>query len=390
MPNRIFLLFLLTSLSVVQAADIGNLYRAEVAVSDQGQTERNRAIKAGLLNVLVKVTGNRNIMQKPAAQTFTAKASRFVQQYRYRTVAAQATTESAGSGRYLQISFDKLAVDRELRKQGLPVWGKSRPQVLAWIGFERKGKRTLLNPESSPQISVQFKQLAANRGIPFLMPLMDLEDQAAVSASDLWGTFEKPVREASQRYMADIILLVTVKSAAGNYWSSKWSLIDGNGSTSWQEKSNKLNTMLEDGMNEMSDRLARTYAPAGGSQTEALLMQVSAVNSFEELVRLQQYLDRQETVQSFQVRAVKNDKVIIALNLRGGLQAFTQAMNLSGFLMPENDLLPEPRENALNQPIGMQPEQQEQQQQQQQQQSVAMLPRVMPLVAEIQLYYQMR
>jgi len=387
MLNRILLLFLLSSLSIVQAADIANLYRAEVAVSDQGQNERNRAIKAGLLNVLVKVTGNRNISQKPAVQTFMAKASRYVQQYRYHTGNKPAGAQSEGSGRYLQIAYDKLAVDRELRKQGLPVWGKSRPQVLAWIGFERQAKRTLLNPEFNPEISGQFKQLAASRGIPFLMPLMDLEDQAAVSASDLWGAFEKPVREASERYAADIVLMVTIKSAAGNFWTSKWSLIDGNELTSWQEKSNRLNAMLESGMHEMSDRLARTYAPAGGNQTEVLLMQVSAVNSFEELVKLQKFLDRQETVQSYKVRAVKNDQAIIALNLRGGLQAFTQAVNISGFLMPENDMQPELRENVPIEPNGMQAQQQ---QQEQQTQAVVMLPKVMPLVAEIQLYYQMR
>ncbi len=390
MLNRIFLLFLLCCTAALNAAEINNLYRVEVPVADQGQAERNRAIQVGFKQVLVKVTGNRNIDQKNALKSEYQKASRYVQQYRYRlqekTVSGMQADETRAEKRFLQVSFDKLAVDRMLRERGLPVWGKSRPQVLAWVGFEDKRKRKLLIPEFNPKVVSMLNSLSDDRGIPFLLPLMDLEDQSAVSTSDLWGAFENPIRNASERYEPDIILLVTIKSVSGNAWVSNWSLLDGEDTRSWEFRDKQLFTVLQNGMYEMSDLLAQTYAPAGGNQTQVLNMQIDSVKSFADLLRVQRFLESQETVQGFQVRAIQNDRLILSLNLRGGAQAFIQAVNLSGFLLPDDGALLIPEVQEVESPDietkgteNQLPEQAGQ-----------LSPVVNPLVADIQLFYQMR
>ena len=344
MLNRIIgFIILIGSVPALQAAEVNNLYQVEVTVADQSQAERNRAIGEGFRRMLVKVTGNSNVDQKSTLKPVFNKASRYVQQYRYRV--EEASSEQAGSGqlseekRYLQIFFDKLAVDRTLRDSGLPVWGKSRPQVLAWVGFEQRGKRTLLIPDFNPGVSGMLAAMSDERGIPFLLPLMDLEDQSALSAGDLWGSFEQPLRDASERYDPDMILVAKVKAVSDNRWVTQWSLLDGQDVKSWESRGDRLAAVLRLGINEMADVMARSYAPAGGNETQVLNMQISAVGSFADLVRVQSFMDEQETVQGYQVRATDADRLILSLNLRGGVQAFTQAVNLSGFLIPEEGVL---------------------------------------------------
>lgn len=339
---------LLFFVSVLHAAEVDHLYQAEVSVADQGQQERNRAIAKGFRQVLVKVTGNRNISHNQSlAETFR-KASRYVQQYRYRVEAAEADeAEATAEKRYLRITFDKQAVDRTLRENGLPVWGKSRPQIIVWTGFDDGGRRKLLMPEFDRQVMAMFNQAADSRGIPLLFPVMDLQDQSAISASDLWGAFEGPVSNASERYQPDSILMVRIKSGGDGFVRSSWSFIGNSDSRQWQFRGQALENLIYQGMNAISDHLASIYAPAGGGDAQVVNMQVSGLDTFAELLKVEFFLKNQETIQEFQLRQSQTDKAIFALSLRGGMQSFMQAVELSGLFEQEDMMFPAP----LSEPV---------------------------------------
>ena len=329
---------LLFFVSVSYAAEVDHLYEAEVSVTDQGQQERNRAIAEGFRLVLVKVTGNRNIGHNQSLAEAYKKASRFVQQYRYRV--EEAESDAAVKQRYLRITFDKQAVDRTLRENGLPVWGKSRPQIIVWAGFDDGGRRKLLMPEYDQQTITLFNMAADSRGIPLLFPVMDLQDQSAISASDLWGAFEGPVSNASQRYQADSIMMVRIKSGSGSSLRSSWSFLGSNDTRQWNFRANTLDALINQGVNAVSDHLASIYAPAGGSDSQVVNLQVSGLDTFEDLLKVEFFLKDQETVQNYQLRQSETDKTIFALSLRGGMQAFVQAVELSGLFEQEDMMFP--------------------------------------------------
>ncbi|MBT8439243.1 MAG: DUF2066 domain-containing protein, partial [Gammaproteobacteria bacterium] len=350
---------LLFFVPILHAAEVDHLYQAEVSVADQGQKERNRAIAEGFRLMLVKVTGNRNIGQNQSlAETFR-KASRFVQQYRYRVEVAESDT--AVEQRYLRITFDKQAVDRTLRANGLPVWGKSRPQVIVWAGFDDGSRRKLLMPEFDQRMMTIFNRAADTRGIPLLFPVMDLQDQSAISASDLWGAFEQPVKNASQRYQADAILMVRIKSGSSGLLRSSWSFLDSNDTRQWEFRGKTRGQLIKQGMNTVSDHLASIYAPAAGADAQVVNMQVSGLDSFEDFLKVEFFLKGQETVQQYQLRQSQIDQVIFALSLRGGMQAFVQAVELSG-LFAQSDVMfpvlsPEPAKEPEPLPVVNTPEQ---------------------------------
>lgn len=319
---------LLFSVSLAHAAEVDHLYQAEVSVANQGQQERNRAIAEGFRQILVKVTGNSNIALNQSLKATFKKASRFVQQYRYRVEVSE--SDSAVEKRYLRITFDKQAVDRVLRENGLPVWGKSRPQIIVWTGFDDGSRRKLLMPEFDQQSISMFNRAADLRGIPLLFPVMDLQDQSAISATDLWGAFEEPVRNASRRYQADSILMVRIKAGRGSSVRSSWSLLVNSDARQWEFRGQTFNQVIQQGVNAVADHLASIYAPAGGGDAQVINMQVSGLDTFEDLLKVEFFLDGQETVQQYQLRQSQADKAIFVLSLRGGMQAFVQAVELSG------------------------------------------------------------
>ena len=198
---KYFLVSLIFLGFAVQAAEVDKLYYAEVPVESRSQGDRNQAIINGFKLMLVKVTGNRNMANQKMFSSVFKNTSRYVQQYRYKvrekTIMieddAGASVETLVDKSYLQVFFDKPAVDRMLRSKGLAVWGKSRPQVLAWVGLDDQVKRRFLMSDDNDRILSELARLANNRGIPFVLPLMDLEDQSAVSETTtfrvptIWG-----------------------------------------------------------------------------------------------------------------------------------------------------------------------------------------------------------
>ncbi|HIP52560.1 MAG TPA: DUF2066 domain-containing protein, partial [Chromatiales bacterium] len=166
---------LLFSLSAL-AAPATELYEAEVEAGGQDATARNKAIRAALQQVLVKVSGNRQILQREGVARELGNASSLVQQYRFRK-------EGEGDeGRlWLRASFDSTAINRMLRRHRLPVWG-TRPTVLAWLAVDRKGQRRFLTRERFPSAYRAMKQAAQRRGLTLLSPLLDLEDRRALKA----------------------------------------------------------------------------------------------------------------------------------------------------------------------------------------------------------------
>lgn len=60
-------------------------------------------------------------------------------------------------------------------------------------------------------------------GLPVSIPLMDLDDNMAVNATDVWGRFADPILKASQRYGAEMVVLGKL-TPEGDKWSIDWGL----------------------------------------------------------------------------------------------------------------------------------------------------------------------
>ncbi len=314
---------------MLRAAPSARLYEAEVPASGQDATARNKAIRAALQQVLVKVSGNRKILRRPGIARELDKASRLVQQYRFRVMGA-----GEGAATRLNARFDADAINRLLRRHHLPVWG-TRPAVLAWLAVDREGRRRFLSRERFPRVYASMKQTARKRGLTLLFPLLDLQDRRALKATDLWDGFGKNIRTASQRYVPDVILTGRLEDQGGA-WRGQWSLLQQSGAQHWETRAKTAAAVVEAGMDNAVDRLAQRYAPILADEAgDEVLMRVIGLDSLPRYVRVSRYLQALDLVDQVGLQRVAPTDVVFALRSRGGEEALARAIAIGGLLVPE-------------------------------------------------------
>jgi len=320
------------------AAKVSGLYRAEAAVAGVEANQRSEAIRQALVNVLVKVTGNRNIASRKALAGENKNASRYVQQYSYQ-LAKDAEMASEGEPqRFLLVSFDRAAIDRLLRDQGLPVWSENRPSILSWMGVERQSRRRLMDSERDTPVRSALEETARTRGLPLLFPLMDLEDQGRLQVADLWGDFETNIRSASNRYRPDVILTGRLVQVAETLWRGDWRLYQGDQVSKWESETASQVEAAVSGMQHAADLLADRFAPVreqGGLSTVRL--RVSGISSLDAYTRMGRLLDSQSSLERAVIVTVDPDAVTYDLHGLGGIQALEQGLEVGGVVEPDMD-----------------------------------------------------
>lgn len=334
----LLLVLLAGCVAPASASQVTGLYSAEVAVAGQSAEQRSDGIRRAFAQMLVKVTGNRNVAQRPELQQDIGQAQRYVQQFRYRFGAGQSADDGA-SDRLLSVQFDAGAVQRLLRERRLPVWGENRPSGLVWLGIESRGQRRVMRPELDDKLLAAMGTAAARRGIPLLIPLMDLEDQSRVRVADLWGDFEQNIRFASERYSPDLIVTGRLNRLSDRLWRVDWRLYHGDRISSWRDEGADPARLADEGVQHVTDLLAERYAPVGGeANLSRVRLRVSGVTGLAQYAAVAGFLQSQSSVERADMVSVDPEAVTYELRVRGGIQVLEQGLALDGMIEPVTDL----------------------------------------------------
>ena len=130
----------------VMAIKVSGLYQATVPVKSESASARNPALKRALLQVLVKLTGDRNIDQNSGVAAISERPEQYVQQFRYEQHLEDDGTQSTR----LLVKFDESVLNASLRNYGVSLWSNERPSILVWLAHENDGLRRLVGLEESP------------------------------------------------------------------------------------------------------------------------------------------------------------------------------------------------------------------------------------------------
>ena len=298
-----------------------DLFVDEAPVADEGNENRNAALAEMLSRVLVRVSGNPVVAGQPAAGPVLRAAPSLVQEYRYRTV-----EQEDGVTRVLWARFDQAAVERMMRENGLPVW-RDRPVVLMWLASDRRGTRALLNPDTLPEMVGAARQRAGERGMPILLPLMDLEDQAALSAADLWSGYQTAVRQASQRYPADAILSGRLTALTGDRWRGEWLLDSGGQQREFETPPQTLDGAVAFAIDQAQNLLAAQFAPAQGPAGGGVRVSFADVHDLAAYGRLVGILERKPVISSSMLRYANGSTVVFELRSRDGAEQLRRALD---------------------------------------------------------------
>lgn len=239
-----------------------DLFRAEVPAPDRGDATRAQALQSALAKVLVRLTGDPGVASRPAAREILSRPQTYLQQYRY--------VERAGAGGpyLLEARFDPQSLQAAVSAAGLPVWSSHRPSVLVWLAVDGGKGRSLVGEDDRSGVRATVYSVAEERGMPVVLPLLDLEDRRQVTASDILAGFDDVARHAAVRYATDAVLTAGAKGYRDGSWRVSWHLYSGSQTREWVTEGRTLKGAVAAGMQRLADEMARGLAARSGGGVE--------------------------------------------------------------------------------------------------------------------------
>ncbi|GAA5134303.1 DUF2066 domain-containing protein [Thalassotalea piscium] len=356
---RYLLLFFLLNYSALSAAiEVTDLYVAKIEVSSQNNKERIQALKAALTSVFLKVGGQKEVLSLTEIRSALTRYNQYLSKYHY--------AKNAGKN-YLVATFDEVKVNQLFINANIPIWGSLRPQVLFWVVNEDGLSREIVSGSSNSDIGQQLFEFSEQRGLPILMPLMDLTDASIVSISDVWGRFPQPIIQASNRYSAETIIAIRVSNRS--LLSEQelqtlescplcrpslvldWHLISDvnnvarfNIGKSYQGL-DKL-ALLKEALSDITDEIYKNYAFSSDENNDYII-DIANVSSLSIYSEVTNFLTQLSAVQSVQLINAQGENRRFKLKLIGSKQALLSSLKLNQLLKQEYDPLAPVVENAV-------------------------------------------
>lgn len=299
--------------SPLPAAGAGNEFDVTVPLTAEGE---EAAFRAGMTDLLVKVTGRRDAAQLPGLAPMVDNAARYVASYR------------RAPGRQLLITFDQDAVEEAVAAAGLPFWGDVRPTTLVWLAVDRgDGRRGLVMADTPGEERAAVQAAAAQRGLPLAWPSAGGGEDPRLRFEQAWSGDVASLAETASRYGAEGVLVgKAVAGAAGGY-TVDWTFL-GDGGRS------QARGGLEAGVHLAADRYASRYATTSGALRSEVQITVSGLTHAAAFAGASRELEALAAVRELRLVQVLPDSATFQASVRGGLDALRREAAAGGRLRP--------------------------------------------------------
>jgi len=329
-----------------------------VPVFSQSSRERKEATRKAFEELLIRITGKRDILGMEASQKLLARSRRYVRSFRYEMLPPpveieneMATDETENSQtdaeveeekpqptQKIIVSFDEKAVKNSLWKNKLPVWGKTRPRTLIWIAISENEQRMLLDASEVTPLLELIKQQAERRGVPVVYPKLDQQDQEQVNVTDVWGGYKEPVFNASQRYAPEAVIAAQFFLDQFGVWQTRWRMYQANEETLWQSSAPQLAAVVNEGIDKLASLLADRYAQvSGGEDSNKFLIHISDVSNLADYDKINRYLTSLSVIKNADLAQIQSNELTYELELRSNAKALKQAIALGKTLAAQDD-----------------------------------------------------
>ena len=312
---------------MVSAAQVTDLYQGKAPTSGDMVAAQSQALG----EVLVKVTGKRDILTQPAVVKALAAPGDYVQHYGYQDV---------GPVKFLKADFDVAKVNALISQSKFALLGPARPQVAIWLVIN-EGERRLLPDQSSDGWAAALRAQSQAMGLPVSIPLMDLDDNMAVNATDVWGRFADPILKASQRYGAEMVVLGKL-TPEGETWNIDWGLYGPKASGEQAEltRGSGSGTQAEvaqgfaDGL---AAWLVQNYGARISGVASSQTLVVEGLSGIDGMITVQKMLQGMASVTKVEIGQLEGDKVTFNLALQGDKAELIRGLQLESRLRQIDD-----------------------------------------------------
>lgn len=318
--------------SMASAVTVPDLYTADVAVDSYAAQAFKKAAMAGVAQVLVKVSGNSEIMRLKPVKAQLNEIEPLLQKYSYHT---QANTAQARQ-LILRLEFDPARIRQVLQNAEQRVWVEQRPLVVVWTVFNDNDEHSSSgNKSSEGDFMAILKNHADQRGLPLVVPVFDLEEVSQLYLDDFDQIDLAKVQLASKRYGGTVTLLGKIQSNSIDQWSAHWVLLSGDEKVTWNLSGDSAAAVMVAGIDTVADTLATHAAEVDLVQpTGSVTLMVDKVQSIRDYVEVAQYLQNLSSVKAVQVLSVNADEVVYQLDLGSSQQSLIRSLALNSRLVP--------------------------------------------------------
>jgi len=153
-----------------------NLYRAQTAVTGQGEENRRVGFAVCLEDVLIKVSGAMRLAGDPRLEPYKSTAQDLVRSYSYRDqkLGKPKNDEQGTRDRPydLTVDFDEKRIDAILLALGVKPWLVRRPVLGVFIEMEQGTRKYVVTSDATRTDLQRAALLAAadKRGMPIVLP----------------------------------------------------------------------------------------------------------------------------------------------------------------------------------------------------------------------------
>jgi len=330
MKKLLLILFTLILSAVDAVAEI-NLYSGEVLVFSQSESDRNEAIPEALIQVLKKLSGQRELPLSPALDEALGNAGSLLRSYRYKRVDRAGPDGAITHELRLVAQFMQPEVDRVVQQAGLPRWQQERPAVEVWVVIDDGGSRQL-KPVEFGYAWESMEDIAAMRGLPVSWPELDEEEVQLVDMRLVWGGFTDYLVERGAP--ADGVMIIAARRE-GPLWTLRWNLASGGQSWSWHNSDQELMFALAQGIHQMTDQLAASSTIAASEQGSWTVdVTIGELNGAGAYIACLEYLQKLSLVNNVEVLGAEPGRVHFRLQLNASSEHLSEAFNRGTMLLP--------------------------------------------------------
>jgi hypothetical protein len=324
MWNKLIAIILASGLSFcVQAGSANPMYEVILPCDSQTDQARQQLFKQGMEEVLHRIGTEPELHRYPNISRALESAVDYVQQYAYEEG-------------IIRIQFNPALVRPLIEQTGQTTVSEYRPKVILWLAIEENQQRRLIGQETDPVLQAKLLEMASRRGIPLVLPQMDLEDINAVSTNDIWGQFPSVLQQASQRYGAQMILVGRLQSLGNNDWEAHWQWLANDAPFVWESTGDSLESILNVAFDRMNVQFKDQHVTKKeGASSRPVLIGISNLRSIRDYVQVESYLESLDFVREVNLVQVLGDRVVFQIVPRQAeqLQTLMQAIGFDQHLV---------------------------------------------------------
>jgi len=338
------------------AVEVENLYSAKVIVNSQTNSERKLALQQAMRAVVLKVGGQQILLSTTEIKKAVNNVNRYVANYRY---------QRNGQHIHLMVNFDETKINQLFEQINAPIWGSLRPKILLWLVEESGLTRKIVSTSThyfdiNNDLPRTVEDFSIMRGLPIIMPLMDLTDANNISTFDIWGRFAAQVQAASTRYNPEAIIIVRLSNSSlvpltadndliareecllcqkeKSQYALDWSFIADAQGYSVEEIDGQIfsetlygttpTELLQQALSTISDKIYQKYALMSNGDNRYVI-DVANISSLQRFIKVEQFLEELSAVKSVKLLSASGDNRRFELSLKSSGRALLASLKLN-------------------------------------------------------------